>query len=113
MSTKSGRAPAWDMASVVAINVFGTVTTMSPERIPAAISVNRKGIRAAVDTHTESRFAKLSKVLFKSLHQRTTDKSSGTERCFEDVDKLISQPLVDRDQIKEGNLLITHVCLPI
>src|SRR5438132_899146 len=26
MSSNSGRAPAWEMASVVAMNVFGTVT---------------------------------------------------------------------------------------
>src|SRR2546427_740913 len=42
MSTKSGRAPACEMASVVAMKVFGTVTTVSPGRTPAAIRANRK-----------------------------------------------------------------------
>src|SRR5437763_192002 len=42
MSTKSGRAPAWEMASVVAMNVFGTVSTVSPGCTPAAISAKRK-----------------------------------------------------------------------
>src|SRR6266852_3598758 len=42
MSTKSGRAPAWEMASVVAMNVLGTVTTVSPGCTPAAIRANRK-----------------------------------------------------------------------
>src|SRR5437870_6612389 len=41
MSTKSGCAPAWEMASAVAMKVLGTVTTMSPGATPAAISANR------------------------------------------------------------------------
>jgi hypothetical protein len=42
ISTKSGTAPAWEIASVVAMNVFGTVTTVSPGLIPAAIRAKRK-----------------------------------------------------------------------
>ena len=41
MSTKSGFAPAWVMASVVAMKVFGTVTTIDPFLTPAAIRANR------------------------------------------------------------------------
>ena len=41
MSTKSGRAPAWLIASVVAMKVCGTVTTMSPGCTPAAVSAKR------------------------------------------------------------------------
>ena len=41
MSMKSGRAPVCEMASVVAMNVFGTVSTMAPGPIPAAIRANR------------------------------------------------------------------------
>src|ERR1035437_2418188 len=40
MSTNSGTPPACDIASVVAINVCGTVTTASPGLTPAAISAN-------------------------------------------------------------------------
>ena len=38
---RPGGAPACEIASVVAINVFGTVTAMSPSPMPAAISANR------------------------------------------------------------------------
>src|SRR6267143_1382198 len=54
MSTKSQRAPACDIASVVAMNVFGTVTTMSPDRIPAAMSANRKA-SVPLPTPTQNR----------------------------------------------------------
>ena len=42
MSTNSGNAPACEIASVVAMNVCGTVTTTSPGFTPAAISANRR-----------------------------------------------------------------------
>src|SRR3990170_6183554 len=42
MSTKSGRAPAWEMASAVAMKVRGTVTTVSPRWTPAAMSAKRR-----------------------------------------------------------------------
>ena len=41
-SMNSGEALAWEMASAVAINVFGTVTTASPGQTPAATSANLK-----------------------------------------------------------------------
>jgi len=41
MSTKSGRPPAWLIASVVAIKVWWTVTTTSPGFTPAAVNANR------------------------------------------------------------------------
>ena len=41
ISTNSGNAPVWEIASVVAMNVFGTVTTTSPDFTPAAMSANR------------------------------------------------------------------------
>src|SRR5947208_1452459 len=40
-STNSGSAPACEIASVVAMNVLGTVTTTSPGCTPAAIRANR------------------------------------------------------------------------
>src|SRR3972149_5549792 len=42
MSTKSGRAPACEIASVVAMKVRGTVTTVSPRWTPAAMSAKRR-----------------------------------------------------------------------
>src|ERR1035438_3333959 len=41
MSTNSGSAPACEMASVVAINVFGTVSTTSPGCTPHAMMAKR------------------------------------------------------------------------
>src|SRR5580704_40029 len=41
ISTKSGRPPACEIASVVAMNVCGTVRTISPAWIPAAIKAKR------------------------------------------------------------------------
>ena len=41
MSTNSGLAPACEIASVVAMNVSGVVTAMSPRCTPAAISAKR------------------------------------------------------------------------
>jgi hypothetical protein len=54
MSTKSGRAPACAMAATVAMNVFGTVTTVSPGRTPAARSANRSA-SVPLPTPTASR----------------------------------------------------------
>src|SRR5271163_2222751 len=42
MSTNSGKAPACEMASVVAMNVCGTVNTTSPGCTPQAIIAKRK-----------------------------------------------------------------------
>src|SRR3989449_9344407 len=42
MSMKSGHAPACEMASVVAMKVNGTVTTVSPGWTPAATSARRR-----------------------------------------------------------------------
>ena len=42
MSTKIGVAPTWDMASVVAMKVLGTVTTASPGPTPAAMRAKRR-----------------------------------------------------------------------
>ena len=41
MSTNSAPAPAWLMASTVAMNVCDTVTTASPGPTPAPIRANR------------------------------------------------------------------------
>src|SRR6267143_3725275 len=41
MSTNAMCPPAWEMASVVAMNVWGTVITISPDSMPAAIKAKR------------------------------------------------------------------------
>src|SRR5690348_9215521 len=52
-STNSGPAPTWEMASVVAMNVFGTVITASPAATPAACKANR---RASVPLPTPTQY---------------------------------------------------------
>ena len=42
MSTKIGVAPTWEMASVVAIKVLGTVMTSSPGPTPVAMRAKRR-----------------------------------------------------------------------
>src|SRR5882762_10372817 len=41
MSTNAMSPPAWEMASVVAMNVCGTVITISPRSMPAAMKAKR------------------------------------------------------------------------
>ena len=41
ISTKSGLAPAWVIASVVAMKVWGTVSTTSPGATPEAVKAKR------------------------------------------------------------------------
>ena len=42
MSTNTGVAPTWEMASVVVMKVFGTVMTSSPGLIPVAMRAKRR-----------------------------------------------------------------------
>ena len=70
MSTNTVRAPACEIASVVAMNVFGTVTTASPAPTPAAIRANRS---ASVPLPTPTQWAglaELREILLEALHHR-------------------------------------------
>jgi len=54
MSTKTGVAPVWDIASTVAMKVKGTVMTSSPGPIPAAIKAKQ---RASVPLLTPTQYS--------------------------------------------------------
>ena len=67
MSTKFARAPVWVIASVVAMNVWDTVTTTSPVR----------GV------------GELREVALESLHHRPADEARGSQRLLKDGDQFI------------------------
>jgi hypothetical protein len=58
-----------------------------------------QGIRAAADPHTESRFAKLSEVLFEPLDNWPADESGAIQGCLEDLDEFILQIPMDCHEI--------------
>src|ERR1035438_3386205 len=70
MSMNSGLAPAWEMASVVAINVFGTVSTTSPGRTPEAIKAKRS---ASVPLLTPTQWPESQKVANAFSNSSTID----------------------------------------
>ena len=78
MSTKSGRAPACEIASVVAMKVFGTVTTVSPGLIPAAMQSESKRIGTVGDAYAVFRIAECREITFKLLHHGTADEARGS-----------------------------------
>src|SRR2546428_1132789 len=128
MSTKSGRAPACEVASVVAMKVFGTVTTVSPGCTPAAIRANRK---ASVPLPTPTQFctpqncaksrSKSSTILpptnpavFRALLKTDTNSSSssrwGVTRSKKGMLPLpvIRQPQLGRDQAEDPRRIPSH-----
>ena len=83
MSTKSGRAPAWLIASVVAMKVCGTVSTMSPGCTPAAINANRTASVPLAHAHAMLRVAKLGELVFEILDHRAADETGRVQRLLE------------------------------
>ena len=99
MSTKSGRAPACEIASVVAMKVFGTVITVSPGLIPAAIKANRSA-SVPLDTPTQCCASqKRREISFKFLNHRTANEARGAESRREDVAQFVFELLMRSDQI--------------
>src|SRR5437870_597152 len=128
MSTKSGRAPACEMASVVAMKVFGTVTTVSPGCTPAAIRANRKAsVPLPTPTHccvpqncAKSR-SKSSTIrpptnpaVFRALRKTDTNSSSnsrwGVTRSMKGTLPLpvIRHPRLGRDQAEDPRRIPSH-----
>ena len=83
MSTKSGRAPAWLIASVVAMNVCGTVTTMSPGCTPSRRQRESHCVGAAGDSHAVFGVAKRREFLFEFFDHRTAHKTRGLQHFLE------------------------------
>ena len=77
ISTNSGRALAWVIASVVAMKVLGTVTTQSPARTPAAIRAKRNASVPLLDAHAILRPAEFGEVLFQAFDHRTANETRG------------------------------------
>ena len=106
MSTKSGRAPAWLIASVVAMNVCGTVTTMSPAWTPAAISANRT---ASVPLLTPTQCAvsqNLANSRLKFLQHRAADEPRRPQRLLDNRKQFPFEFLMQRCQIQEWNFCV-------
>src|SRR2546425_6701390 len=128
MSTKSGRAPAWEMASVVAMKVFGTVTTVSPGCTPAAIRANRKAsvplptpMQHCVPQNSANSRSKSSTILpptnpavFRALLKTDTNSSSssrwGVTRSKKGMLPLpvIRHPWLWRDQAEDPRRVPSH-----
>ena len=89
MSTKTGRAPAWEMASVVAMNEFGTVTTASDCPMPAGHQGESKCVRAASHPDAELRVAKLGEVPFEGLDHRSAHEPTAMQRRPEHSDQFV------------------------
>ena len=85
MSTNTGRAPACEIASVVAMKVFGTVTTMSPGPDSRRDQREPQRIGAAADSDAMLRVAELREILLEALHHRAADEAGRIEGGLEDL----------------------------
>src|SRR2546425_1091942 len=107
MSTKSGRAPACEIASVVAMKVSGTVHGVSSlharrhQRKPQAV-------RAAGHSHAEPRVAELRELALELLDHCASDEARGVECGLEHRAQLLPELAVNSDKIEEGNLTRAH-----
>src|SRR5438309_4489262 len=128
MSPKSGRAPACEMASVVAMKVFGTVTTVSPGCTPAAIRANRKAsvplptpTQCCAPQNCAKSRSKSSTIrpptnpaVFRALRKTDTNSSSnsrwGVTRSMKGTLPLpvIRHPRLGRDQAEDPRRIPSH-----
>ena len=114
MSTNSGSAPACEMASVVAMNVCGTVTTTSPGFTPAAISAKRRASVPLLTATARFGVAERGKLFFKLLHHRAADEASGADYLLKNRRQLLLEFDMRRDQIKKRNILrMIHCATPV
>ena len=101
-----GRAPACEIASVVAMNVFGTVTTMSPGPIPAAISAKRS---ASVPLPTPTQYfasQNAANSRSNSSTMRPADEAGSAPALAEIRGQLLLQLHMRRHQVKKRNASI-------
>ena len=105
MSTNSGNAPACEMASVVAMNVCGTVTTTSPGFTPLAIRAKR---RASVPLLTATEccgFAEGRECLLEFFDHRAADEAGGPQGFVKNCGQLLLEFHVRSNQIKKRNIV--------
>ena len=103
MSTNSGNAPACEIASVVAMNVCGTVNTTSPGCTPQAIIAKRKRIRAAADRNRMARVAESRKCLLKLLDHRAADEASRVQSSTKHAGEFLLKFYMRSNQVKKRN----------
>ena len=110
MSTNSVSAPAWLMASTVAMNVCATVTTASPGPTPAAISANRT---ASVPLATPTQYFVPQKAANSRSNASTcgaANEAGAAHGLAEGVDELLFELAMGGDQIEERNRRVGHGC---
>ena len=100
---KSGLAPACVMASVVAMNVFGTVRAIAPGPIPAADQSESHRVRAAPHSDAMPSGAVRGEIALKLFHHRAADEPGGVQGAAEDGQQLVLQLGMERNQIYKGD----------
>jgi hypothetical protein len=106
MSMKAMCAPAWEMASVVAMKVCGTVMTVSPCWTPRSHQGKAHGIRAAGETDAMGRVAILGKFAFELFHQGAADEARGTKNLPTNGEQFGFELDVRGDQIQERDFFV-------
>jgi len=99
MSTNAISAPDWEMASVVAMNVFGTVTTTSPLPMPAAMRAKRRAIGAAGYANRILSATIGGPFFFKSFDFFAANEMSGAESFTDYCDQFFFELEMRGDQV--------------
>ena len=103
MSTNSVSAPAWLIASTVAMNVCDTVMTASPRPTPAAISAKRTA-SVPLATPTQNLVPQyVGELPLEALDLRTADEGGRAQRLAKGVDELLFELAMRCHQIEKGN----------
>ena len=103
MSTNSVSAPAWLIASTVAMNVCDTVTTASPAPDARGHQREANGIGAVGDADAVLRAAIGRELALECLDLRAADERGRAERLAERAHQLLLELAVRGDQVEERN----------
>ena len=101
MSTNAIVAPACEIASVVAMKVFGTVTTMSPLPMPAAIRAKRSASVPLLTRDAVLRAAECGKLFFEALDLGAADEPARAKRIADDGEEFLFEFEVRGNQIQK------------
>ena len=108
MSTNSVSAPAWLIASTVAMNVCDTVTTASPRPTPARHQREAHGVGAVRDADAELRAAVLGELALERLDLRAADERGRADGLAKRGDELLFELAMRGDQVEKRNRLCAH-----
>ena len=103
MSTNSVSAPAWLIASTVAMNVCATVTTASPRPDAGRHQREPHGVGAVGHAHAILRAAVVGELALEALDLRAADERGRAERLTKRRDELVFELAMRRDQIEKWN----------